>query len=641
MSDTSKADILLKVEFDSKIDYTPKGEEALFNEELEASWTNAKAQYDRRYNFLQRRTLAEFLTFCESDSYALGYPSRKDRWRNNHRSLIQREKAEAIEAAVADANLQPENRSYSIYGESLREMTEAMDVLGEHADGLNDSEEKDRHAVRQLLRDGTRCEDIVWRVQHRPSRAVTKFDWKSGEIEFADTGKTSIDERIWTQGRPLNRVLLTDLRNPYVEDQAAWKVTPMRYDLWKSMFGGWECAKYVRPINSDQYLRNETPSQIESNWQEGMTDVVIRVYEDPLRDIYAMFFNQVRATPLNCPMPSRFTEKRHSFIWSIGPFPFDEHFALGDSLYRRTHNDAAIWDFIYNALTDRGRQELEPPTITSFRTILNRHMYAPGKSTPVGPDFKVERLIPDGANVINQSLAMAEFVKENINRATIADIMQGQRKGGGSQTLGEIQEELRAAWRTIWHILFSVAMLKKRRREAMNALILEHYPTLNAGIAMKGNISTAAGGISKVFSSTRSLDSGESEMRVAFADMSKMSPQVGRDLSDEFFKDKLQNGGKREWLLVDPDALRKQRHMVFISVNPADRKSKKTDRIKDIEDYNMRLANPYINPEKNAESLVIAQGKDPKDWVKAPAQPVPMGTSAPAAPQPNPSQMPV
>jgi len=176
-------------------------------------------------------------------------------------------------------------------------------------------------------------------------------------------------------------------------------------------------------------------------------------------------------------------------------------------------------------------------------------------------------------------------------------------------------------------------------------LILEHYPTMQGGTKMKGKISDTVGGISRVFSSKRPVGpSGEiGQSRVAFADFENVDNV--RKLQEEMNKDEMassKTSEPRKWTLMDRKAIREHRHVLYIAVNPADRKSKRSTLAKANEDYLKYRGDPAINQQRNAKEMLVKDGKDPDDgWIveQQPMLPPGQGVQQPQPPTPQQNPM--
>lgn len=602
----------IKAELETKQPYNPKGEEALEIQRMKADYTISYLEYFKENRWLQRKGIVEYMQKCEDTSIGLYSPTRLDSWRNNMTTSVVQEKLDTIVAAVADLNLQPELRSYSIYGNELAPMADGLESLIEICDQQNNTEDKDRYHVREQLTYGTIAKEVQFVTRSKKGNLVTKENPLTGEVKTKDIPDV-VDGYISTNTIPLDRIILGDVTQPYIWLQPyIFKEYVMKYtDAW-AIFRNWPNWKYVKPVTSVPRQWGETASQTERNFDIANGLVRMVVQESTFLNTYKIALNDVLMTQPGRPMPGKFVDKEYSIAWTP-LIPLNTKCAFGESLVYRMRNEAVLRDFFYNALTDRVRQELEPPVVTSFRTALNRQMYRPGSSTPVGSDFKVEPLILPN-NGSNLAFEMIQFIEKNISNASVAQVMQGQTQAG-SQTAFEIQQQIKNSLRVMWNVFSAVAEVKRQETNLKLRLIMEHYPEMGIG-KIDGAISDAVGGIKRIFTTRGQAKGGEGEKNVAFAPLGDKS---AFNLSKMLERDELsasEFGTPRKWNVIDPEVMRKSKHSVFVIVNPTQRKSKQADKAQIKQDYIEFSQNPLIDQEWNIRQRLKASGYDPEEALK-------------------------
>lgn len=607
-------------ELKKKVPYTPQGEEADYLNQLRADYEIAAEEYFKTNRWLQRKGIQEYSQKCEDASIGLWTPTTKDPWRNNITTSIIQEKLDAIVSATADLNLQAELRSFSIYGNEMEEAANGLEGLLEIANVENNSEDKVRYDVRNQLTYGTICKEVSFVTRTNRISRIRKDDFVKGEVSYTDLADIQ-EGRINTNVMPLDRVILGDVTQPHIWNQPyIIKDYTLKYTQAWTMFGQWANWKFVKPFTSITRKWADTAAQSEANYDIANGLVRMLVYEYKWQNKYAIVLNDVLMTDPKRPMPGQFTPPEYSVTWAP-LIPISNQCAFGESLVYRMRNEALLRDFFYNALVDRTRQELEPPVVTSFRSVVNRQMYRPGTATPVGSDFKVQPLILPN-NGTNSSIQMIEFIEKNLANASIAQIAQGQNAGAGPQTKFEVQQQLKNSLRVMWNVFSAVAESKRQESVLMLRLILEHYPEMGNS-KIDDEISNAVGGIRKVFTTRGQVAGGEGQRNVAFASMGE---KPGFDLSNMLARDEIsakEFGTARKWNLLDPDTIRKSKHTVFVMVNPSQRKSKQADQAQVMQDYVEFSTNPLIDQEWNTKQRLRASGIDPDDAMKknAPMQP--------------------
>lgn len=605
-----------KEEISNKEEYNPTGKEAEYLGQLKGLWKQDLDNHTKPYDFFQRKSLLAYMQQNEQDSYALFNPQRKDRWRNNTRLTTQRDKTDTIISAVADLNLEEEFHSFQIHGERVKEVETPLEHLMEVANIKDEYERKQKLAVLYLLTHGSLSEKIQWFNPHKKGRIIKDVDYEAGTFK-ADKG-TELDNagKIWTTIQPLNRLVLGDVTQPFMELQPrVWQEGVYDYTYIKQYLGKWKNFKeFVRPVANIN--REWTSLRSEGQTEETTVPSKVHVlnYENIWDDENALICNGVLVTPVGLPMPSRFLDKQYSNTLTQ-LYDFSPHFAYGYSFTQRLHNDSVLKDFFYNALVDRVRQELEPPLVTSYKTIVNRNMFIPGKVTPAGGEFKIEQIIKDQGG-INHAQAMMEFIDANLDKV-IPPIFGGGAAGGGT-TAYEIREQMKNALRTMYNIFSSVAYARKKRAELVIRLILEKYPEIGVS-TIDNSISKAVGGIKHIFTTKgRASDlGGDGAAQIAFAKMPEGEERLKalKEMADDeaMYKKK---GQLKKWYLIDPELVSKMNHVVYVKVNPTQRKSKVADKVEAREDYSLYMSNPLVDQEVVTRDLLITDDKDPEKYLK-------------------------
>lgn len=628
----------LREELNRKKEYTPQGKEQQYLNNLMGLWKQDLENDTKPYDFFQRKSKLQYMQQNEADSYALFNQQRLDRWRNNTRITTQRDKVDSIISAVADLNLAEEIHSFQLFGERVKAIETPIEHLIEYANIKDEYERKQKQATLYLLTHGTLSEEVSWFVPKKRGRILSKTDYENNSFTAKEGKELENTGKIWTRIQPLNRLVLGDNTQPFIELQPhIWKEYVLDYNTAKQIFGKWKNFQdYVKPVANitREWTALKTEAQAEDTTLANKVQCL--VYEDIWADENAVICNGVLVTPVGYPMPSKFLDKQYS-VTLTQLYDFAPNFAYGYSFIQRLHNDSVLKDFFYNALVDRTRQELEPPLVTSYRNIVNRHMFAPGKVTPVGADFKLEQVIKDQGG-INQAMAMMEFIDANLDKV-VPPIFSGGTTGSGT-TAYEIREQMKNALRTMYNIFSSVAYARKKRAELVLRLILEKYPEIGIG-EIDNTVSNAVGGVKHIFTTKgRASDlEGEGVAQVAFAKLPEGSARFSAmQAIGEDEKVSKRRGESKKWYLLDPEMICNMNHVIYVQVNPTQRKSKLADKVETREDYALYMNNPMIDPEVVTRGLLISDGKDPEKYMKKQQQPSPMGQipgQPPGQPQPT------
>lgn len=599
--------------------WVPDEKEAQYLGILKGQWTNDWNVMSNTYDFFQRKNLISYMQANESDSYLLAYVTRKEAWRSNTRRQTIREKIDTVMAAVADLNLQAELSSYTMWGESAEPVAEGLEVLLEHADGLNLSEEKDKLSTLYLLVHGTISEDVQWQCRYKVEKTS---EWDPTTMKFSLKERKNVEpafEQIWTQVHPLNRILLGDITQPFMHLQPhIWSEYVMPWESGDTIFGEWQRWKFVKPMTATM-LDAEQSDLITQTQEEQATAteprmIRARIYENIWRNEYAIIINNVLMTPVGLTLPTKLKDLAYSKTWQQ-LFPFSPHFAPGMSFVQRMHNDGVLLDFFYNALVDKARQGIEPPLVSSFRTIYNRNMFRPGNVSQ--GDVSSKPLITH-QGVTQSDMGMIEYIETNLDKASTPPIASGQGSPGGT-TAYEIREQQRAALRTMWNVFSAVAGMKRQRTELMLRLVMENYPKLKVQ-KLDDETGKVVSTLKKLFTVTGPInkDGIEGNKEVGFATL-PMDGKEAYKVRAAMKADSTNSSYPKKRILLDPDVIKEMRHTIQVIVNPADRKSKKADKAEVRDEYQMYVNNPGIDQAWANKMLLVANGRDPEDALaKAP-----------------------
>lgn len=603
-----------KEELQSHKAYLPTGEEAVYLAELKSKWLRALWQHEEQYRYFNDKNLMAYMNRANDDSFLYVPPTPKDNWHSKTRRQTPREKFNALIAAILDQDLSPEIFSWDEKGQDQREAAEAAQALLMQSDYMEDAVEKRKMRAHELLKYGTCATEVSWlevkRVQKTPTK---KFD--PSKMEASWTAKEEVQfEGVWTKVLPLNRVMLGDVTKYFINEQPfIWKEYVMTYDEAYNYFHSWKNWEFVSAVGDEYDTWNDTIAQVDTeNSDPGDRNFVrMKVYENIWSDEYAIVLNDVLMTPPGLPMPT--PDKQYSPTWTQVE-PFDQAFAYGRSFFAVVHNDSVILDFLYNAMIDKARQGLEPPLITSFKNLVNKNMFAPGKISHGNIDFKNA---VNHQGVTNADVEIARFVEENINKSSVSNVTQGQ-SAQGPQTAYEIREQQKQALKMIGLVLYSIARMERDIAEKKLSYILKHYPEMK--IASLDKKSKDVIQSSKTFIARGDLgkSKGVGRQEVAFGQMptdKKSTMALLQSMAKE--EDAAAMDGERmQKFFVDPTYLRNLKYVFQIVANPSQRKSKIADAQESRDKYAIYIQNPMIDPEWTTRMLLRANQDDEEAAIK-------------------------
>lgn len=573
-----------KAELERKEAYSPTGEEAEYLALLKQQYLQALWYHQAQHRYFNDKSLLQYMNRADDDSFLYVAPTPRDNWHSKTRRQKPRDKFNAVLATILDQDLAPEVHVFDRLGETVKDAADVVSALLAESDDLERATEKRKLRAFELLKYGTCANEVSW----RRSEKVRKPENKTSGTPVVDF------EGVWTKTVPLNRVLLGDITKYFISEQPyIWKEFVITYDEAYRMFNENPNWKFVRPVGQDYDTWNDTAEQVdlERTYAGDRNYVRMRVYENKWSDEYAIILNEVLMTRVGEGLPT--PDKEYTLTWTqVEPFGAD--FAYGRSFFAVLHNDSVILDFLYNALIDKARQGLEPPIVTSFKNMLNKNMFAPGKVSHGDVNFK--RLV-DHNGVTSADLEIARYVEETINQSSVANVIQGQTQIGG-QTAYEIREQQKNALRMLGLTLYSIARMERDIAEKKLAYILRYYPELK--------IASLDAQAEDVLFKTRSFVSrgvskggvGLEDRSVSFDKMPMSGEEtMARALSLMREEDAAERAGRpTKKFLADPEYLRRLSYIFQIEMNPQKRKSKLADEFQTMEDIAFALRLPGIDP---------------------------------------------
>lgn len=621
--DTTPAGTILDrdKEISSKQAYEPEGLSMQYNAALYNEFSYALWNFQKQHDFLNRRTITQYMVRNQLDVTGFVNPARDPYdWRNRRRSTTQYDKTAAILSFFVDLNFQCEPVAQNWLGKISPEMGEVSDALLQHANILDHQSEKEKLADYAMLVDGTVAEDISWVTKWRVQKKAPEWNPTDDPGEYKTENRwVEQFEGVESRLMKLNRVLLGDISKMDIRDQPyIFKEYVISYDDAYSLFHGYKNWKFVLPydVQTDQWTDTDTDIEIEQNGA-GLTRLVrVRVYENLVRNEYALFCNRVRMTPVGLKMPN----DRYSITWQQGGL-LNHHFAYGRSFVAHLRQDVAARDVLYSLFLDQSRQGLEPPMKSNFKAMINRHMFRPGQVTSV-PGM-LEPLIP--ANAYQNFAAEAiQMLESSIDKASISPIFQGQ--DGSARTKYEVEQLLINSIRTAAMIVSATVNRRRQKAEAMFSEIVKHYPAMSFGeLSSKADtikrfmVNSEQGTMRKevMFQSLPDKPSDVMDLRKTLTETEDASKKAGTPV-------------KR--YLVDPDKFTSYDFVFNFRVNPQQRDSKATDMLEIEKKYNTYMMNPMIDPSFPTKMLLRANGDDVDEALKKPDQ---MQPQQPGQPQPG------
>lgn len=445
---------------------------------------------------------------------------------------------------VSNLNLIPEILAFDRENTKLQDLSDAftdiLDVTAEH-DGGDDGGDEEKRMLRQkeLLKQGTVFVQENWMNRYEIKKVLK--DNYNGEFK----GFTGYSEKLKKVFEGPSRdvlyapnVYLGDITQFSMNDQPfAFTVEQMHYDTAKTIYGGFDNWKFVRPgIPATSSSQNGANVGIgartiyEGKWrltQLAADQVEIIKYQDPTRDEFSILVNGMPMLPTGFPLSAVVAGGRYNIakqvLYVINPqFAYGKSFVASGSV----QEVSKILDEMIRLFVLKTRKSLTPAYINTTNKVISRRALAPGNiSMGIAPNA-LTPIGVEGQGVTANEYQIFKELQDQIDKSTVSASFQGQQGKSGT-TATEIIELQRQAKLTLGIIVTACTLLEQK---------LGYLRLWNVMNKWLDPIGIYADGTNRYRSATRTTNidgAGQGQRRVIPIDGSLPSPDAIRMLSLE------------------------------------------------------------------------------------------------------------
>ena len=405
-------------------------------------------------------------------------PPKKNKSDTNFITGTIRAKGLALLSAINALNLEPDHSAYDKNNILIDELGNAMNIIRQKADEVDEDEEKKLMRQWELLKHGSVFIEEAWKVEWRKAKKLNgKFDGKATGVNWQTKLEKVYENpcRTVLDGRS---VYLGDIKQPFISLQPyIFTIDDISYEQAKSIYGDWERWKYVgkklKPINQESEAGS---GMAYGNWrllkatQENRVEVV--KYQDKWSNEFQILLNGIPMLPIGFPMPWQYGEYNiaQQNLEFIHP-----HFSYGRSFVSRLKVQAALLDEMLRLAVLKTQKSFMPPRANNTGRVLSKNIFMPGTITMGLNPAQVSVLSEkDGEGLLRGELECLKLLTESIDQNSVNPTFAGQ-KTTGNPTATEVLELQRQAKMVLGLTVFAAAMLEKKLGQLRLFNLLENW----------------------------------------------------------------------------------------------------------------------------------------------------------------------
>ena len=404
-------------------------------------------------------------------------PPKKNKSDTNFISGTIRHKLMALLSAINALNLEPDDSAYNKDDTQINELGNAINVVRDKANELDNDEEKKVIRQMELLKHGSVFVEDTWKVEWRKEKTLNKKF--TGQVDGI-TWKTKLEKiyenpcRTVLDGRS---VYLGDITQPFINKQPfLFTVDDIPYEEAKAIYGDWEMWKYIsKTAKRFSTTGNANSGMAYNNWR--LTDVrenrveVVK-YQDKFSNEFQVILNGVPMLPIGFPMPWKHGEYNitQQNLEHIHP-----HFAYGRSFVSRLKVQAALLDETLRLALLKVQKSFMPPRVNNTGRVVSKNVFMPGSIT-MGLNADQLKVLSekDGEGLLRGEQEMIKMLSENIDQNSVNPTF-AEQKTAGNPTATEILELQRQAKMVLGLTVFSMAMMEKKLGILRRDILLENW----------------------------------------------------------------------------------------------------------------------------------------------------------------------
>lgn len=405
-------------------------------------------------------------------------PPKKNKQDTNFISGTIRHKLLALLSSINILNLDPEYSAFDSKDIKINELGDAMDIVRQKADELDQDEEKKMLRQMELLKHGTVFVEKVWQVEYRKSKILDqKFD---GKVTGA-TWKTKIEkayEGVCSTVLDGRSVYLGDIRQPFISKQPyIFTIDDKTYAETKAIYGEWEMWKYVsKTLKQYSAVSNASSGMGFSNWrllkgtQEQRCEIL--KYQDKPGNEFQIIINGIPMLPIGFPMPWKHGE--YNIVQQILEF-IHPHFAYGRSFVSKLKVQTALLDEMLRLAILTTQKQFMPPRANMTGRVLGKNIFMPGVITMgIDPDKIKSLSSQDSQGIMNGEMELLKSLEDNIDTIS-ANSSYPSRQSKARPSNIELLELQRQAKMAISLTVSAMSLLEKKLGDLSLWILLENW----------------------------------------------------------------------------------------------------------------------------------------------------------------------
>lgn len=344
------------------------------------------------------------------------------------------EKKDTLTSALLNFNFEPNCHVFDQEDASMYEFGETAEALIQKS---RDIERPDYDELRPLIYSELCTQGNVFLQETWEQIAVPQK-----KLETEDWDKAIAGDKIWTDLKPKivsqcrlrllsgMNVYMGSVKEFFVEDQPyIFTRDYVPYSTAEAMFGHWPNWKYVR--KKVKHFGEDQGDSSYGDWsmikQEDQDYCEVIKYENKSRNEFNIIINGVMMLRPGFPL-SAFNGRVMYSLVKGDLMPISRYFAYSKSIPAKTKVSQQMLDETYRLMILKNQRHFANPMANNTGDIITNKIFFPGTITD---DIDPEKLKPIGdvTGVGGPELAMAQFLKEQIDQQSVSPIFEGQSPG--------------------------------------------------------------------------------------------------------------------------------------------------------------------------------------------------------------------
>ena len=596
--------------------YQPKGKVKDRLEQIMLLFSRSRTLMDKPYEEFNNKSLINITNECKKLFNSWREPNSTDAddsWKSNAVRPIVRNRAISIAAHLASVirgNIFAQNENQ----QSDKEAAIVMKNLVEWAD---EQSEYDKVYLYSVITALISPAVIVHREFSKVYRTIKDLNddgsWK--EKKILDELLSGFQDTIV----PVEELFISNIYESDIQRQnyLIWRRV-IDYETARQKYGDNKDFQNVKP-GMQVVFDSETAAFYDLHDEELQDHLVEEViYYDRFSDLQLTVVGGVLLDEPDSPLKRK--DKLYPFAKTGYELINEGKFFYYFPLVRKMKDDAQIINDLYNIVIDVAKMQALPPTVVFGDEIINASVLAPGVTTILRGDTKMEKLDPTGN--LNAVTATLDRVEASVSESS-SDVLQSGQSIKGNQTAFEVSR-LEANARTMLGLFGRMVGFFVKEMTALRVGDIIQFMTVGEINEIVGDDATlkyrsflipnqTEGGKSTThriefgdFSDTLSSDENQRGMQIMAMEggmkmedmMSASSDQVKKAIQKGFNSD-------QRIFLANPALFRDLKYKVSITADMITPPSENLKKALNLELYDKAIANPLTDQETVTRDLLF------------------------------------